>query len=74
MWASGIFDDMQAFIADEEIACIINCLTGGSGKALAIEEPLGRLTRLQESMKDVATSLVNGENVLVHCKHGIHRR
>ena len=41
---------------------------------LAIEEDDGLLTRLQDCVRAVAKALVEGRNVLVHCKHGIHRK
>ena len=73
LWASGFFAGFQQFQQDHDIGLVINCLTHGDGEVLAIEEPEGRLTRLQYCMKLVAKALVDGRNVLVHCKHGVHR-
>ena len=74
MWASGMFAGFRAFVRDEQIAVVINCLRHGEPRVLALEEPEGLMTRLQAAVKDVARAMVEGQNVLVHCQHGIHRK
>jgi len=73
LWASGIFPGLQHFMQEEGVQLVINCLTHGDGHILAIEVEEGRIERTQHLLKLCVASLAQGQGVLVHCKHGIHR-
>ena len=52
---------------------VVNCLTHGDGEILALEKPFGMMERTQDLLKKCVACLAQGECVLAHCKHGIHR-
>ena len=74
LWASGIFRGIRRWQEDHNVNLVVNCLTHGHGEILAIEEEDDRrMERTERLLKLSAALLAQGQCVLVHCKHGIHR-
>ena len=59
LWVSGLFTGFNIFLDVEHIV-----LNSHDGRYL---------DRVEMALPRVASALARGENILVHCAHGIHR-
>ena len=74
LWVSGPFTGFRQFLDDERIGLIINCLNTGQGEIIGLSWNDGRyMDRVEIALPRIAFALARGQNILVHCAHGVHR-
>ena len=80
LWASGTFRGMDMWVLENNIDLIVNLLGNQvSRRVIWIEWDMNKLHRddwgekMHEVLETMTSFLYSGQNVLVHCQHGLHR-
>ena len=80
IWASGVFSNMAEWCADHRIQRVV-CLLRWEDSDLRWQVPHYThmdfneelVDRVLEVLRDITDTIYSGGDVLVHCKHGLHR-
>ena len=80
IWACGLFSDMAEWRANNDIQRVVNLLPVEDAH-LRHQVPnythmdfnVSSTERVLEVLRDITDTVYSGGNVLVHCRHGLHR-
>ena len=79
LWASGLFDDMDAWMEQKGVGLQVNCLgsrkhnRAGIALHVDMDSPSGLFWRMCDALPKVLIAMSQGKDVLVHCAPGVHR-